>query len=370
MKKRDPKVELMRVIACAIVIGAHTYLSPIVNERADIGRVFITCLCADGVAVFWFINGFFLFKKTDYGSLLLHTVKNILLPLLCVTLFVFYLGDWIMKDSSFISSLSHPLSDYRDLFNGLLSWNNVVDGLGHLWYLYVYALVMLFFPVLKAFVVYLEQDANREKIFLILSALFLLINDISGNRFASFSHHTINALIPAAIEIIWGHIIYKYRNYFDNKKFIGISIAGFLGLNVIRLLIQMRNYNINLSNKAILYWYTLIGLLCALCVVFFCLSTGLKTTNNTRANILICKIASHTYTIYLIHPIVKNVIAKYNGMNLLQKIVINGSHGLIREMIYTALIIIFVFIISLAFSVLLKRIYQLGKNIFVRCIGD
>lgn len=362
MKKRDPKVELMRIIACAIVIGAHTYLSPIVNERADIGRVFITCLCADGVAVFWFINGFFLFRKTDYGALLLHTAKNILLPLLCVTLFAFYFGDWLMKGEPLISSLSHPLSDYRDLFNGILSWNNVVADLGHLWYLYVYALVMFFFPVLKAFVDYLEKDTNREKIILILSSLFLLINDISGNRFASFSHHTINALIPAAIEIIWGHIIYKYKNYFCNQKYIGISIVGFLGLNMIRLFIQMRNYNVDLSNKTILYWYTLIGILCALCVVIFCLSTGLKTANNTVINKLICKLASYTYTIYLIHPIVKNVIAKHGGMNLLQKIILNDSHGIVREIVYTAIIIIIVFAISLILSIFLKSIYQLLKK--------
>ena len=70
------------------------------------------------------------------------------------------------------------------------------------WYLYVYILVILIYPLLKAFVEYLDADTKRTKIFLIGTFVFLVINDISSNSLAAFSHHSINALVPASIEII------------------------------------------------------------------------------------------------------------------------------------------------------------------------
>lgn len=58
MKKKNTNVELMRIIACLIVIGVHTCLSATSEGEVDMGRLFLACLFADGVAVFWLISGF------------------------------------------------------------------------------------------------------------------------------------------------------------------------------------------------------------------------------------------------------------------------------------------------------------------------
>ena len=57
--KRNPSVELMRIFACLVVVGVHTCLSAVSGDSVDKGRLFISCLLADGVAVFWIIMGFF-----------------------------------------------------------------------------------------------------------------------------------------------------------------------------------------------------------------------------------------------------------------------------------------------------------------------
>ena len=64
--KRNPSVELMRIFACLVVVGVHTCLSAVSGDSVDKGRLFISCLLADGVAVFWIIMGFFLFGRSDY----------------------------------------------------------------------------------------------------------------------------------------------------------------------------------------------------------------------------------------------------------------------------------------------------------------
>lgn len=51
--KRNPSIELCRLLACLIVIGVHTSLSAAVNEHSwDTFRLFLNCLLADGVAIF------------------------------------------------------------------------------------------------------------------------------------------------------------------------------------------------------------------------------------------------------------------------------------------------------------------------------
>ncbi|MFQ6866632.1 hypothetical protein [Blautia sp.] len=62
--KRDSAVELLRLLGCLIVIGVHTCLGAMVNGNYDFSRTFIACLLADGVAIFWFITGFFLIEIT------------------------------------------------------------------------------------------------------------------------------------------------------------------------------------------------------------------------------------------------------------------------------------------------------------------
>lgn len=370
--KRDPKVELMRIIACAIVVGTHTYLPSVVSGQADIGRVFMSCVLADGVAVFWFINGFFLFKNKSYGSLLRHTLKNIIVPMVCVSLFYFYLGGWITDGETLAASVSHTPDEYKSLLNGVLSWNNAVPDTGYLWYLYVYVFIMLLYPVLKAFADYLDGSAKREKAFLIISAAILLFNDISGNKFGSFSHHTVNALFPAAIEILWGHIIYKYRDRFAKKRFMIISIAAFLVFNVARTLVQMKNYSADTSDKSALYWYTLFGLFCSLSVVVFCLATGLQKERRTKTNIVICSVASYTMTIYLVHIIVRNFLTHYGVLDMLQEIIVGGRRGFLYEVAYDAAVIVIIFAISLVIAVLIRCLINLFKKIFspaVKAVG-
>ena len=109
---------------------------------------------------------------------------------------------------------------------------------------------------------------NELKVFLVISFLFLVINDMSNNRLAAFSHHSINALIPASLEVLWGHILYRNKDKFANKKGVLFGIVIFVVLNVFRTIIQFILYNMDKGNH-ILYWYTSIGLICSISIMIF-----------------------------------------------------------------------------------------------------
>ena len=240
--KRNPSIELCRLLACLIVIGVHTSLSAAVNEHSwDTFRLFLNCLLADGVAIFFMITGAFLFNN-DYCRLLKKTLKHIIIPLIIFSIIGFYCFDWLFDKQPL--SLHIAASKYIDTFRTLLSWQNPISHSVHLWYLYVYILVIFIYPLLKAFVDYLDADTNRTKIFLIGTFIFLIMNDISSNSLGAFSHHSINALVPASIEIIWGHIFYKYQKIFTRKLAIPVSIFLFFSLNYLRSLIQLHRYSL------------------------------------------------------------------------------------------------------------------------------
>lgn len=358
---RNPAVELMRIFACLIVVGVHTCLSAVSDGDIDIGRQFIACLLADGVAVFWLIMGFFVFRNQDYRKLLVHTLKGIGIPMVVLSFFAFYFGPCIMEGRPIRTGFIHSADEYAEVLKKLISWSNPVNGIGHLWYLYVYIMVISIFPCLKCFTDYLDEDSRRIKIFLIASVSFFVLNDISDNALASFSHHSINALIPASIEVIWGHFLYRYRKLFQKKKYIILSMFAFVGANLVRTLIQMSRYDLPDNNNCILYWYSSIGLFCAISITVFCFSA--IDQKNSFLNRMICRIASYTFLIYLLHPIVRNALRTHGFQDWLYELIFRWNDSFMADVLYTILILLSVFLVSFLISYILKMVKKSVESI-------
>jgi hypothetical protein len=267
---------------------------------------------------------------------------------------LFYLGNFLMHGMSLKESLAHPLSDYATVGKTFITWTNPFSDYGHTWYVYAYMLVILIFPVLKCFADFLDGDVKRERCFLIVSFVFLIINDITKNSLAGFSHHSINAMIPAAIEILWGHILFRHKDKFTKRQFIPVSVIVFVVLNLLRTWIQLRRAAGENVDKSIMYWYSSIGLVCALCIAIFCFAL-IQNTDATGRNVFICKIASYTFPIYLIHITVRNVLNNYGVQGKLQN-ALSGADSIWSECLYSISIILLIFIISLLVCMCLRGV--------------
>lgn len=360
--ERDMSVELARILACLIVIGVHSCLSVYHENYYDLNRIFISCLFADGVAIFWLIMGGFLFKYSDYRRLFRKTFKSVGIPMIIIIVCTFFLSGWVIDGVSFLQSVVHTKDDYINMFNSLLAWESPGGYLGHLWYLYTYFMVILCFPILKSFSDYLEGKTERIKVFLIISFLLLVFNDISNNRLAMFSHHSINALFPAALEVLWGQILYKNKNKFVNRKGILFSIIAFVALNSFRTMVQFKSYNMDVGNH-ILYWYTGIGLICAISLMTFCFSAISVAGNGIKE--VVGFAASHTFNIYLFHPLVIAKLQRYGVQDKLFQYMMRVDDAYIGEFVYTGLVVVMVFFISMGISVICRCI----KNFVVLCFN-
>lgn len=352
--KKDPAVELARIFGCLLVVGVHCWINNFGVAIQSKSGTYIACIFADGVAVFWIISGFFMYKNYSYKQTLKRTIKSIVIPMLLLSAAMFFVLNNYLNGNGWHFIL-HSKDDYKWILNSLLIWTNPVDRLGHFWYLYVYILLMLCSPVIAAFIKYLEEDTKREKLFLVLTFLLLVWNDLSNNQMGRFEHHAFADAFPAAIESVWGYLLYKYRDRLRKRRYIFISVGAFLGLNVLRMAIQLGRYHrIQDTATYILYWFSSIGLLCAICVIVFSFA-AIHSRKATVVNRVICWLASYTFSIYLLHPVVNSFLDMYEVRSRLSEALLKFHIGGVgKEILYMICIIFIVVSICLAISCVLR----------------
>lgn len=352
--KKDPAVELARIFGCLLVVGVHCWINNFGVAIQSKSGTYIACIFADGVAVFWIISGFFMYKNYSYKQTLKRTIKSIVIPMLLLSAAMFFVLNNYLNGNGWHFIL-HSKDDYKWILNSLLIWTNPVDRLGHFWYLYVYILLMLCSPVIAAFIKYLEEDTKREKLFLVLTFLLLVWNDLSNNQMGRFEYHAFAGAFPAAIESVWGYLLYKYRDRLRKRRYIFISVGAFLGLNVLRMVIQLGRYHrIQDTATYILYWFSSIGLLCAICVIVFSFA-AIHSRKATVVNRVICWLASYTFSIYLLHPVVNSFLDMYEVRSRLSEALLKFHIGEIgKEILYMICIIFIVVSICLAISCVLR----------------
>lgn len=352
--KKDPAVELARIFGCLLVVGVHCWINNFGVAIQSKSGTYIACIFADGVAVFWIISGIFMYKNYSYKQTLKRTIKSIIIPMLLLSAAMFFVLNNYLNGNGWHFIL-HSKDDYKWILNSLLIWTNPVDRLGHFWYLYVYILLMLCSPVIAAFIKYLEEDTKREKLFLVLTFLLLVWNDLSNNQMGRFEHHAFAGAFPAAIESVWGYLLYKYRDRLRKRRYIFISVGAFLGLNVLRMAIQLGRYHrIQDTATYILYWFSSIGLLCAICVIVFSFA-AIHSRKATVVNRIICWLASYTFSIYLLHPVVNSFLDMYEVRSRLSEALLKFHIGGVgKEILYMICIIFIVVSICLAISCVLR----------------
>ena len=358
-KNKDSSIEYLRIIACFFVVCIHISLGNFYNDALCKSALILACFRADAVAMFWLITGAFYFKSSDYKNIILHTIKKIVVPMVFITVAVQLFDGWLFQDLSVVDSIrTVNLHSIKALVKGgVIQWTSPVAHTGHFWYLYVYLLVVLFYPVEKAFVDTLN-DKFKIRAFAIISVFLLVLNDLSDNVFANFSHHTFGALVPALILIIWGHFVYQNRERLSQRLNGIVWLFLFVIANVYRYFFMLLLYAKNGDlPTAVLYWYSACGLMASISMymLIYCMSKAKQPQFIKSIGVVI---GSFTFDIYLIHQIVIDLLHKFEVIEEFQRIfVIDGTFG--KQLFYYFVIGISIFVISLILSVVFRIILKL-----------
>ena len=69
--KRDASIELIRIVACMIVVLLHLSLNVFdqYHSQVDWSRLFEKCFFSDGVPIFYLIMGFFIANGRSYKKI-------------------------------------------------------------------------------------------------------------------------------------------------------------------------------------------------------------------------------------------------------------------------------------------------------------
>ena len=362
VRKKDTAIELLRIIAILMVIGTHIKLPFIVNDEPQKIKVFISCLTADGVAIFWFILGCFYFKGNNYKNRVKKLVSRILVPLVVISIVTFYLYNYIVGNSSFVESIKHSGTDYINLFKeGILKWQNYIPGGNHLWYLYVYILVILVFPVINNFKKNLENKKIKQTTILLAIFLLFVFNDLSFNGFFSFSHHTFNAVLAASFWIAIGYIVYNNKNILKDNKLLGLfGLWLFICINIVRTIVLYYLFLKGYELYHPLYWYTSFSVLSCLGLIMMVFSFYTRLNNTKVISLIINHIGDKVFYIYLIHML---VVYFLRSKGIETKILQAYHSSLIYQVLYTGLVFIVSLIVAEIITIFIQKVKRLKNEI-------
>ena len=307
--KKDPSIELLRIIGCISVIGTHVKINLIYKKKKkrylqNFPIIFNGCLCADGVPIFWCIMGFFLFNKIPYKKKLKSLFKKICIPFIFISFFYFYFQNYNFKKIEFFSYIKNKSkNDYLNLLYKTLCLEETIEAY-HLWFCYVYILIILLFPCFEGLNNLIEKnDINSFNIFFFF-LIILMENDFFYNKVLYISFHGFNGVIGAIPFIFCGNELKKNINKFKNKKIYSLFILLYIGNNYLRCYLIKKTGELTFIN-----WHSSFSLINCFFLFIFVYSFY-DFLNNKIIYFIIINISNKTFYIYLIHLFVINNIYK------------------------------------------------------------
>ena len=344
-------VDLLRVLACIIIIVCHCKLY-LPGDTTTKSKVLLSCLTADGVSIFWMIMGMFYFRDISYKDRLKKLFKRIIIPIIIMSVIIFYFYDYLLGIKTFINSINHPLIDYISLIkNHLIIWEPI-NFLGHLWYLYVYVLIVVLYPLLNKLREYIDTlDYKKVLIFFII---VLVLNDLTLNRLLVFSHHAFQGVFSSLIFFFTGYLLYKNNNDIKDKGIIKYILI-YIIINLIRAVFAYLVLKNDPNNRELLKWYTSFGLVVGISLYMFIKNLSDRIKFNDISTKIISHLSKLTLYTYLVHPNIILII-ETRGYSVLLMNKINNIY------IYFIIYILIVSIISIIISELILLISYLFKK--------
>ncbi len=366
MKKRDANVDLIRVLACLSVIGLH--VNTISSGSADFSKVLWRLVFADGVAFFFIVMGFFLFQNESFGKLLKKTGVKIFIPAFIVMALSKLFYPWIMHQASFFECFQITKEDIVELFTCILNWSAGDFMADHLWYLFVYAQVLLLFPILKLLcpgIHRTEENAKTLKYRLYLitfTFLMMVIEDIQAIEVLPIHIGCIFPILIPAVYAVAGYTIYENREKIKRDFRIPL-VAGivFILVQILRFLMEYQLIGAG-SEASFLNWKNSFAFVATVCMIIVLLAIPLKENRFSSA---ICFLGSLNYSIYLVHYGLYAILQWRGLQDRVAEFVGSDSPTLLdstalQEILFLGIRIIVVFTVSFAVSL---TVYFIKKGL-------
>ncbi len=376
VKKRMPNIELARIIGCFVVVCVHTVTWYEAGGELLKNSLFLRCFFTDGVSIFWYIMGYFLFSNpnTTLEKRLKKTGTQLLLPAFAVMVFSQIWQDWVLADIgqvSFLSCLDMHSFDFKNLFGNILSWKADMTFGGHFWYIFTYVEVILWTPLL-AFVCTEDPRATKCRRFLMLLSILYVINqDVKNAVLLSGAAETypvkiFSVITPTLLFVLIGYEISIHKELIKKHaswlKWCGF--VGFFAFNLLKYVGSVRFMSVDPWDSYFLGISTVWGYLASLSIFVGVLALSFNAESGISG--IIRNIGSTTLGIYLIHGLVFRKMNAVGIRDWFYTLMKNHPDNLLAETVCTIAYAVAVFIVCYLIIMILRGLKILVKGLYLR----
>lgn len=302
IKSRDRRLDILRVLACISVVITHTcsYLSNTNEYYSFIWNLctWISSLNMFAVPIFFMISGYFLLEKNiDPINFYIKSFKKVILPFIFWS-FIYYLYSkqiWIIFTQN-----NMPIFKYNEFFTSILT------GEPHMWFVFYLISFYLFLPFFKYLTLNTSLLILYFKIVLILKFILPYLTFIQPLSPLS------NVGNMIGVSNFFGFSVYFLLGYCitTSKKLTSIlkkySVCIFwLSIMIIPILTTISSFYGHEKNF-VFQNYLSPSILLASASLFY-IFINLKEIKNPIL-IYISKLHKYTYTVYLSHVLIINLI--------------------------------------------------------------
>ena len=378
-KKRMPNIELVRLIGCFMVICIHTVTWYTNSGELLKNSLLLRCFFSDGVPLFWYIMGYFLFinPNNTLGKRLTKTFTQLLIPAFGIMLFSQIWQDWVLADFgeiNFLSCLDMHSLDLKNLFSNILNWNSGMTFGGHLWYVFTYLEVILWSPLL-AFVCTEEKKATKCRRFLmLLSSLYIINRDVKNATVlmgitTSYSLKIFSVINPTLLFVLIGYEVYIHKDLINKHAswLRWCGLAGFVGFNLLKYFSSVGAMSVDPSKNYFIGISTVFGYLSALCMFIGVLA--FKFNSESKVSDLIRHLSSTTLGIYIIHGVVYRKLNAVGVRDIFYSIMNKYPGSLIAEIISTLSYAVAIFIVCYIIIMVIRLTKTFLLFIYDKLIG-
>lgn len=376
-KNTDIKAELLRVIACLMVILVHIRLRPVVDGEVIKTPVLIGCFLSSCVGIFFLVTGFFMYNGSNSFW---RVAKGFLIKILTPTLFVVFatlvLNDWILGQASLavcIREADYP-GTIKAMVDGVLHISSDYWGslCAHLWYIAEHAKIVLFFPAIMVLVRY-----AGAKVLMYLAGLnifFCLTIDLF-RTFGNFPFPYVEPFLRASQALVLvGCILYRHRENLKRKKNTPFILLAVYLLSIFWMFFtqmkQFRTEGVDWPGAYFTTWLSGIGMVSAILLVAFVLSLpdDLKLWRWIKGPVVF--IGDLSFLIYLVQFAVITKAGSEQVMERFVSIAVDPMGTVLYYLLYGG----FIFVISLVIAFMMKKageffMNEVGKRKIVNFTG-
>lgn len=321
MKKEiDLKVEIIRILCCFLVICYHIRPQVVVNGEIKESVVFVEAICSICVNTFFILSGFFIYEnKNNLLISFIHVfknfIKNIFIPFLFVAFLSFVFNDAFFFKKSAIDCIKDMdiQSIIKEIGVGIrylivYTWPL---STAHLWYVFAYAFLILFYPITKLILKYFDKKITY--IIVILLLIVWIAFDIIVYYFKFEDNYYLN-LVPKVItfsmigSILYNDFIKKYlltndsdKSISKNNRLLIIFVLLYI-ITVVALFLLQISY---LKNVNGFYVYTsynsFLALVESVLVIIIIYNLNFMNYINDKTKHIVKIVSDATYGIYLVH---------------------------------------------------------------------